>query len=109
MVWYILESHLYIKFCQQNVQNKQKLFSAHYLTGGLSFFTQPLGSLFSGWICKPFGRRPALFIVNIPYSIALLTLYNASQVWHIFLANILIGIAVGLMEVPAITYIGEIA
>lgn len=49
-----------------------------------------------------------MMIVNIPHIIGWLIMYNANSVWMIFMANILFGLGVGLMEAPIITYIGEI-
>lgn len=47
-------------------------------------------------------------VVNIPLIIAWFLLCNATEVWQIFIANMLFGLASGLTESPTITYIGEI-
>lgn len=78
-------------------------------TGSFAFICQPLGSLVSGWICEPYGRKWAMFVVNVPHCVAYMIMYNATEVWHVFLANVLIGIGIGLVEAPTITYVGEIA
>lgn len=49
-----------------------------------------------------------MMIVNIPSSIAWFLLYRANSVAEIFLANSMLGLSVGLMEAPIMTYIGEI-
>lgn len=49
-----------------------------------------------------------MILVNIPFVIAWFMMYRASQIWHIFVANILLGLGVGLMESPVILFIGEI-
>lgn len=49
-----------------------------------------------------------MIVVNIPFAIAWVLLYNANDVWMIFVAITLMGLAIGLMESPVITYIGEI-
>lgn len=49
-----------------------------------------------------------MMFVNIPLVIAWFMMYNANSVWEIFVANVLLGLGVGLMESPIITYIGEI-
>lgn len=54
------------------------------------------------------GRKRAMMVVNIPLIIAWFLLTNATEVWQIFMANILFGLASGLTESPTITYIGEI-
>lgn len=54
------------------------------------------------------GRKRAMMVVNIPLIIAWFLLCNATEVWQIFIANMLFGLASGLTESPTITYIGEI-
>lgn len=49
-----------------------------------------------------------MFIVNIPHVIAWYMMYNATTVTEIFIANTLLGLGVGLMEAPILTYVGEI-
>lgn len=49
-----------------------------------------------------------MIVVNIPFAIAWLLLYYATDVWMILVAITLMGLAIGLMESPVITYIGEI-
>ncbi|XP_055326069.1 facilitated trehalose transporter Tret1-like [Sitodiplosis mosellana] len=49
-----------------------------------------------------------MILVNVPLIIAWFLMYTAGSVWQIFVANILLGLGVGLMESPVITYIGEI-
>lgn len=47
-------------------------------------------------------------LVNLPLVIAWFMLYKASSVMEIFIANVLLGLGVGLMESPVIVYVGEI-
>lgn len=47
-------------------------------------------------------------LVNIPLIVAWFMMYNASSATEIFVANALLGLGVGLMESPIITYVGEI-
>lgn len=49
-----------------------------------------------------------MLLVNIPFIIAWFMLYNATSVTEVFIAHILLGLGVGLMESPILTYIGEI-
>lgn len=49
-----------------------------------------------------------MMVVNIPLGIAWFILYRAASISEIFVANVLLGLGVGLMEAPTITYIGEI-
>lgn len=77
-------------------------------TAGISFVGQPLGSAISGMITEPFGRKKALFLVNIPHVIAWLMLYRADNLTMIFIGFAILGLDLGLMEAPIITYLGEI-
>lgn len=49
-----------------------------------------------------------MLFVNVPLVIAWFMLYNASSTIEVFIAFSLLGLGVGLMESPVITYIGEI-
>lgn len=49
-----------------------------------------------------------MLVVNLPLIVAWFMLYKASSVLQIFIANVLLGLGVGLMESPIITYVGEI-
>ncbi|XP_034835778.1 facilitated trehalose transporter Tret1-like [Maniola hyperantus] len=77
--------------------------------GSMAFLCQPLGSIFSGLILDYFGRKKALFLVNIPHLIAWLLMYFAWDVPSLFLANALLGIGTGIMEAPSVTYVGEVS
>lgn len=76
--------------------------------GSIAYICQPVGSILSGWISEPLGRKKAMFLVNIPHVIAWIMMYNAATVHEVFIANIMLGLGVGLMEAPIITYVGEI-
>lgn len=74
----------------------------------MAFIFQPIGSVVSSLITDPLGRRRAMFIVNIPHVIAWYMMYNATSISAVFFANMLLGLGVGLMEAPILTYVGEI-
>lgn len=74
---------------------------------GLVF--EPIGSILSALITDYLGRKRSMMVVNLPLIIAWFMLYKASSVSQIFIANILLGLGVGLMESPIITYVGEIS
>lgn len=76
--------------------------------GSVAYICQPVGSILSGWISEPLGRKKAMFLVNIPHVIAWIMMYNSTTVFEVFFANIMLGLGVGLMEAPIITYVGEI-
>nr|XP_032522293.1 facilitated trehalose transporter Tret1-like isoform X1 [Danaus plexippus plexippus]XP_032522295.1 facilitated trehalose transporter Tret1-like isoform X2 [Danaus plexippus plexippus] len=77
--------------------------------GSMAFLCQPLGSIFSGPLLDYFGRKKALFLVNIPHLFAWLMMYFAWDVPSLFLANAFLGIGIGIMEAPSITYVGEVS
>lgn len=77
--------------------------------GSMAFLCQPLGSIFSGPLLDHFGRKKALFLVNIPHVFAWLLMYYAWDVPSLFIGNALLGIGTGIMEAPSITYVGEIS
>lgn len=74
----------------------------------MAFLCQPLGSIFSGPLLDHFGRKKALFLVNIPHVVAWLLMYYAWDVPSLFIGNALLGIGTGVMEAPSVTYVGEI-
>ncbi|CAH0596285.1 unnamed protein product [Chrysodeixis includens] len=77
--------------------------------GSMAFLCQPLGSIFSGPLLDHFGRKKALFLVNIPHVVAWLLMYYAWDVPSLFIGNALLGIGTGIMEAPSVTYVGEIS
>lgn len=76
--------------------------------GSVAYISQPIGSALSGWMSEPIGRRKAMMLVNIPHIIAWTMLYFAQSSVEVFLAAVLLGLGVGFMEAPIITYVGEI-
>lgn len=76
--------------------------------GSLAFMTQPIGSVISGWITEQIGRKRAMLIVNVPHIIGWAMLYYAQNNTVLFIAGVLMGLGVGLMESPIMTYVGEI-
>ena len=68
-----------------------------------------MGSLFSGWLTEPIGRKWSMILVNIPNIAGWSFLYFANSTSHIYIGGILLGLGVGLMEAPVITYVGEIS
>lgn len=75
----------------------------------IAFICQPIGSVFSGIILEQLGRKNTMMLVNIPHIVAWLMLYYAQDLQTLFTADILLGLGVGFMEAPVITYVGEIS
>lgn len=80
-----------------------------FASGSIVFIFQAIGSIFSGLLAAPIGRKKAMIIVNIPFIFAWAMMYFASSVTEIFAASVLLGIGNGLLESPVITYVGEIS
>lgn len=76
--------------------------------GSIAFICQPLGSILSGIVLEPLGRKCSLLIVNFPHIVGWLTFYYATTIRTVFIANVILGLGVGFMEAPIITYVGEI-
>lgn len=74
----------------------------------MAYICQPLGSVLSGVINDPLGRKKSMILVNIPHIIAWIMMYFASSLTELFTAAILLGLGVGFMEAPILTYVGEI-
>lgn len=74
----------------------------------IAFICQPLGSVLSGIVLEPLGRKKSMIFVNVPHIIAWMMLYFARSLYELFTAAILLGLGVGFMEAPIITYVGEI-
>lgn len=60
------------------------------------------------FVTDPLGRKRSMILVNIPYFMGWIMLYRASSVFEVFFAFLMLGLAVGLMEAPIVTYLGEI-
>ncbi|XP_073973448.1 facilitated trehalose transporter Tret1-like isoform X2 [Rhodnius prolixus] len=76
--------------------------------GSIIFACQPIGSIASGMVLEPLGRKYAMMCVNIPHIIGWFIFYTASSTTAIFAAAIILGMGIGFMEAPIITYVGEI-
>lgn len=78
------------------------------IPGSIAFLAQPIGSMLSGILTERLGRRRAMMLVNIPHIAAFLLLTYASSLAEVYVAALLLGLGVGFMEAPIITYVGEI-
>lgn len=57
---------------------------------------------------EPLGRKWSMILVNIPFAIGWLLLYQCCEVWHIFWGLISLNLAAGLAKATLMSYIGEI-
>ncbi|XP_027847186.2 facilitated trehalose transporter Tret1 [Aphis gossypii] len=68
----------------------------------------PLGCMISGTITQPFGRKPSMIALTLPFILAWLLFHYASTVTELYLALALCGLCGGLLEAPVLTYVAEI-
>uniref|UniRef100_A0A1B6E8P1 Major facilitator superfamily (MFS) profile domain-containing protein n=1 Tax=Clastoptera arizonana TaxID=38151 RepID=A0A1B6E8P1_9HEMI len=76
--------------------------------GSILFISQPIGSLVSGFLQDLFGRKRCMMVMNIPQLIGWLMLYSANTVPMLYGAVTVMGLSIGFMEAPVLSYIGEI-
>lgn len=75
--------------------------------GSIAFICQPIGSLLSGLIVEFFGRKWSMILVNIPFLTGWLLYCFSTSISMLFAANIILGMGIGFMEAPIMTYLGE--
>lgn len=76
--------------------------------GSIIFLTEPLGSIFSGWVTEQIGRKRSMFLAVVPPLTAWTIMYFAQSTVPVFIASILLGFGAGLQGAPIYTYCGEI-
>ncbi|XP_023711910.1 facilitated trehalose transporter Tret1 isoform X2 [Cryptotermes secundus] len=77
------------------------------LLGSIAFICQPIGSLISGIIVEFLGRKWSMLIVNIPFLVGWLLYCFSNSITTLYVANIILGIGIGFMEAPIMTYTAE--
>ncbi|XP_075215625.1 facilitated trehalose transporter Tret1-like isoform X2 [Lycorma delicatula] len=77
--------------------------------GSIIFITQPLGAFSSGFCQDLFGRKRTMLLVNIPILIGWILLYYSSSILYLNCAASLLGVSLGFIEAPALSYIGEMS
>ncbi|XP_067005259.2 facilitated trehalose transporter Tret1 [Anabrus simplex] len=77
--------------------------------GSLVYIFQPIGSAVSGILTEPLGRKRSMILVNITPLVGWLLLYFAESVTMLYVANAIMGLGIGFMEAPVLTYVGEIS
>ncbi|XP_075231760.1 facilitated trehalose transporter Tret1-like isoform X2 [Lycorma delicatula] len=77
--------------------------------GSIIFFSQPFGAFSSGFCQDLFGRKRTMLLVNIPFLIGWILLYYSSSVMQLNCAASLLGLSLGFIEAPALSYIGEMS
>lgn len=62
------------------------------LAGSIPFICQPIGSIISGTVLEPLGRKNSMLLVNIPHLLGWYLFYTAISLPVLFLAAILMGL-----------------
>lgn len=62
-------------------------FNVHFHAASIAFIFQPIGSVASGIVLEPLGRKRSMILVNIPHIIGWLLLHNASSVTQLYIAG----------------------
>jgi len=63
----------------------------------------------SGLLFEPLGRKRGMLLVNFPHLLSWFLLFFATSLVEIFVAGVIMGLGVGFMEAPILTYVGEIS
>ncbi|XP_072762137.1 facilitated trehalose transporter Tret1 [Anoplolepis gracilipes] len=74
----------------------------------LNLFLVPIGCLVSGPLSQYLGRKRTMILANIPFVIAWLIFYYASNPAMLFTALAMTGLTGGLLEAPVLTYVAEV-
>lgn len=65
--------------------------------------------MLSGILLEHVGRKRGMILANLPHIVAWIMLYYAKDLQMLFMADVLLGLGIGFMEAPVLTYVGEIA
>ncbi|PSN40581.1 hypothetical protein C0J52_10776 [Blattella germanica] len=76
--------------------------------GSIAYICQPAGSVMSGFIVEFFGRKWSMIIVNFPFLIGWILYSVSHSVAMLYITNVILGIGIGFMEAPIMTYTAEI-
>jgi SP family facilitated glucose transporter-like MFS transporter 8 len=75
--------------------------------GSIAYICQPLGSVMSGAIVEFFGRKWSMIIVNAPFLLGWILYSVSNSLTMLYVTNVVLGIGIGFMEAPIMTYIAE--
>lgn len=77
--------------------------------GSIMYLCQPVGSVLSGIVLERLGRKKSMILVNFPHLIGWFIFYFANSAPLLYFSSVIMGLGVGFMEAPIITYVGEIS
>jgi MFS family permease len=76
-------------------------------SASIAFICQPIDGLISGLIMESVGRKWSMIIVNIPFLVGWLLYHFATSILSLFVTNVILGIGIGFMDAPLMTYTAE--
>lgn len=76
-------------------------------SASIAFICQPIGCVISGLLVESVGRKWAMVIVNIPFLVGWLLYHFAYCIQLLYAANVILGIGIGFVEAPIMTYTAE--
>uniref|UniRef100_A0A2S2QAJ7 Facilitated trehalose transporter Tret1 n=1 Tax=Sipha flava TaxID=143950 RepID=A0A2S2QAJ7_9HEMI len=69
---------------------------------------QPVGSVLSGCLQAPLGRKWTMVLVTVPHAVSWYLLHSAQSAAMLYVASASMGVGIGFLEAPLLAYIGEI-
>ncbi|KAK5646890.1 hypothetical protein RI129_005354 [Pyrocoelia pectoralis] len=70
--------------------------------------TSMTGSVLSGLVTEPFGRKRSMIFLTIPSLMTWIIFYFSTEMWHIFATLTLQGLTNGFIEAPILAYVSEV-
>lgn len=58
-----------------------------FIAASIAFIMQPIGSVASGIVLEPLGRKKSMILVNAPHILGWLLLYYASSITDLYIAG----------------------
>lgn len=90
----------------QNLLTAVAYVTSKCVAGSIGFICQPLGSVLSGIVLEPLGRKYSMLLVNVPHIIGWYLFYSASSLFTMFTAIIIMGLGKKTVQkIPVISII----
>lgn len=68
-------------------QHSNNVFSMELFSASIAFILQPIGSVLSGIVLEPLGRKRSMILVNAPHIAGWLLLYYATSITDLYVAG----------------------
>lgn len=105
--WLGKTHHLCLQFSISFASLSEKIIPNDCLAASFLYIVQPIGNLLSGFLTESWGRKGAIFTINVIPAIAWILLPNAQSQYMVYFGFSLIGIWNGLIS-AAHVYSSEI-